>query len=353
MLVSTEKRDLINCSFVNWYELFEKISIKSYSIPVPENVLEYLKDELLILPKECEIQNISEGFEDEDTEDAETPEFQEFSKTMMSIVKKLGGSAFLKTNWHCPKDSIWITACQSLRIHDLTDIYQLLKASSICKEDLSQLEQKDSNFLVFKKWKDIHPGTEFRCFVKNRNLIAISPRDWPQFHEHFKTQKQDIIKDIVSIFKEKIKDKFPIDNCEYPILPFVFPINTKTSWSIFKISLPDCFDVIRETKDYVMVIDFSPFNEKYTSSLAFDWPSLHSEELIQTGDEVDDPEFRYLASDCGIQPSARNNYGIPQDVIDMFKASSSTSAELNDLELERLNNLLINQMRDESEENSQ
>lgn len=97
---------------------------------------------------------------------------------------------------------------------DLTDVYQLLKASSVCKDDLNRVEQEGFYHLVIKKWKDIHPGTEFRCFVKNRNLIAISPRDWPQYHEHFKTQKQDIIKDIVSIFKEKIKEKFPIDNCK-------------------------------------------------------------------------------------------------------------------------------------------
>lgn len=71
-----------------------------------------------------------------------------------------------------------------------------------------------SHFVTLKKWKEIHPGTEFRCFVRNKNLIAISPRDWPQYHEHFKTQKRDIIKDIVSLFKEKIKENFPIDNCE-------------------------------------------------------------------------------------------------------------------------------------------
>ena len=125
-----------------------------------------------------------------------------------------GGSAFVKTNWHCPRDSIWITAGQTLRVNDLTDVYQLLKASSICKDDLNQVDQEGFYQLVLKKWKDIHPGTEFRCFVKNRNLIAISPRDWPQYHEHLNTQKQDIIKDIVSLFKEKIKEKFSIDDCE-------------------------------------------------------------------------------------------------------------------------------------------
>lgn len=42
--------------------------------------------------------------------------------------------------------------------------------------------------------------------------------------------------------------------------------------------------------------------------------------------EEDDPEFRYLSTDCGIQPSKRNNYGIPKDVIDMFRASSNQSS---------------------------
>lgn len=123
----------------------------------------------------------------------------------------LGGSAFIKTNWHSPKDAIWITAGQTLRVNDICDVYQLLKASNICREDFNN---GSDHYITFKKWKEIHPGTEFRCFVRNRNLIAISPRDWPQYHEHFKTQKRDIIKDIVSLFKEKIKDTFPIDNCE-------------------------------------------------------------------------------------------------------------------------------------------
>lgn len=48
--------------------------------------------------------------------------------------------------------------------------------------------------------------------------------------------------------------------------------------------------------------------------------------MIDEDDEEEDPEFRYLSSDCGIQPSKRNNYGIPKDVIDMFRASSSTSS---------------------------
>lgn len=239
-----ELSDLICCSYHSWYEDFRKNCIKSIVLPIPRDVLNYLKQDLFVLPVECTPAGGSSSssdyvgektdFDDDDTEDAGAPEFREFSKVISETIEKLGefirrfrdfrnfystsripgGSAFIKTNWHSPKDSIWITAGQTLRVNDLTDVYQLLKASTICKEDLKEVEQEDFYHLVIKKWKDIHPGTEFRCFVKNRNLIAISPRDWPAYHEHFKTQRQDIIKDIVSLFKEKIKDRFPIDNCK-------------------------------------------------------------------------------------------------------------------------------------------
>jgi len=140
----------------------------------------------------------------------------------------------VKTTWHCPRDSIWITAGQTLRANDLTDVYQLLKASTICREDLNQIIQEKFHHLVLKKWMDIHPGTEFRCFVRNRNLIAVSPRDWPQFHEHFKTQKQDIMKDIVSLFKEKIKDKFPIDDCKLLCTASVLLLIQETSFRLLR-----------------------------------------------------------------------------------------------------------------------
>lgn len=67
--------------------------------------------------------------------------------------------------------------------------------------------------MVLKKWCDIHPGSEFRCFVKGRSLVAISPRHWPSYHEHIATERNDIVSDIVSLFKEKIKEAFPLKDC--------------------------------------------------------------------------------------------------------------------------------------------
>lgn len=86
--------------------------------------------------------------------------------------------------------------------------------------------------------------------------------------------------------------------------------------------------MVRDAKDRVFLLDFAPFNEKYSEALAFEWNELLDDSLIRTdADDADeeDPEFRYLSSNCGIQPNKRNNYGIPKDVIDMFRPSSSSS----------------------------
>lgn len=75
--------------------------------------------------------------------------------------------------------------------------------------------------------------------------------------------------------------------------------------------------------------------------------------MIGDDEDDEDPEFRYLSSDCGIQPNKRNNYGIPKDVIDMFRASNaanpSTSTEgqieptntLDDVINNRLENVIL------------
>lgn len=61
----------------------------------------------------------------------------------------------------------------------------------------------------------------------------------------------------------------------------------------------------------------------------------------------DGPEFRYLSADCGIQPSKRNNYGIPKDVIDVYKSTNEEneteegSISLDELLFRRLRNVSL------------
>lgn len=95
-----ELSDLISCSYQNWIEAFRKNAIKSFVLPIPSEVLNYLKQDLFVLPKECNptagsssaTQFVGEkiDFDDEDTEDIETPEFPEFSKQIKETLDKLG-----------------------------------------------------------------------------------------------------------------------------------------------------------------------------------------------------------------------------------------------------------------------
>lgn len=98
------------------------------------------------------------------------------------------------------------------------------------------------------------------------------------------------------------------------------------------------------------LLDFAPFDESLTQSLAFEWPELHQSLGVQIAgpEEEDDPEFRYLPEDCGIQPNPRNNYGIPHDVINLFKNQSNSDEQ----DATNVNDLLINRLREECESQS-
>lgn len=76
------------------------------------------------------------------------------------------------------------------------------------------------------------------------------------------------------------------------------------------------------------------FNEKQLNLKFYDQPTVS-----------DDPEIRYLSADCGIQPRKSNNYGIPTDIIDVFKASSEEGDNsLNDFLANRLSNVRIHRL---------
>lgn len=45
--------ELGHCSYQNWYEQFSTITLKSVFVPIPQTIIDYLLDEIIILPKEC------------------------------------------------------------------------------------------------------------------------------------------------------------------------------------------------------------------------------------------------------------------------------------------------------------
>jgi len=310
---------VIECSFDNWYHNFEKVTIKSEILPIPDNVLSYLQDNgKLVLPSECDREhfnsteddyddfgdvdwearenNVDENEDDsEDSEAHDKPTFPEFSSKIKHVLNDLGGAVFCKLNWSSPKDAIWVAYNNSVKCCSPSDIYLLLKSSDFVAHDLTQpfkdcqdgdcQSQPNLNYvLVLRKWRDINPGIEFRCFVRDGDLIAISQRDNTNYYDHMSHQRSSILTDIATFYREYIQHKFPLNS-------FVF-------------------DVIRPGKDRVKLVDFNPFGVT-TDGLLFEWEDL------KEMPKPDEPIFRCITDSSGVQPHPLRNYSLPQDMVDL------------------------------------
>jgi len=291
-------KEVIWCSIDNWYHMFKKFTFKSVILPIPNDVLEYLKsDGPLILPKECEKDEESDS---DDENESEPPSFPEFNVLVQDAIDTLGGAVFVKLNWSAPRDAAWMGVGHSLKCESLTQIWLLLKSSEFIVHDLTQPfkdcsdnEDQVSNVkyvLALKKWSGkVNPATEFRCFIRNRQLIAIEQRDTTNFYSHMLEEKDDIVRDIKSFFNENVKERLAEQS------------------GIDKVVM----DIARPSKDVVKLIDFNPFGPT-TDIKLFEWTEL--EEMEVADEHI---EFRFVQSSSGIQPTGLGMYSLPKDIVDL------------------------------------
>ncbi|XP_042242060.1 cell division cycle protein 123 homolog isoform X2 [Homarus americanus] len=329
----------------------------SILLPLTPEVLAYMQDNgTLVLPEGSQPEPTYKRNtqEEEDTEDwdlcetsgcvVQGPKLEEYSTKIRDAIKKLGGSAFPKLNWSSPKDATWIALNSSLRCYTPGDVYLLLKSSNFVTHDLTtpfkdcdDVDVADPSVdycLVLRRWMEINPAYEFRCFVRNKELVGISQRDISQGYSCVGGDQVNIRNDIISFWRENIDDRFPLH--DYVV------------------------DVYRPVKDHVILLDFNPFGET-TDGLLFSWPELKGLEDFreclsrvigdETSEEPEDniqyhnernvtdsnlqsyspqrdklicssliensPEFRFISDATGVQPSPHKKYGLPMDIVDL------------------------------------
>ncbi|KAM7128989.1 translation initiation factor eIF2 assembly protein isoform X2 [Mycteria americana] len=270
-----KKEQVVHCQFSVWYPLFRAVTIRSVILPLPDNVKEYLLDDgtLVVSGREDPPSHAQEGSDDaeeiqwsddENTTTLKAPEFPEFTAKVQEAISSLGGSVFPKLNWSAPRDAYWIAMNSSLKCKALSDIFLLFKSSDFITRDLTQPfihctdDSPDPSLdyeLVLRKWCELIPGAEFRCFVKENKLIVV-------------------------------------------------------------------FDVYRDSRGKIWLIDFNPFGE-VTDSLLFTWEELTSGKNLK-GDqgegeatEQDYPVFRCTNSKVTVQPSPYLSYRLPKDFVDL------------------------------------
>uniref|UniRef100_A0A8C4ZCQ7 Translation initiation factor eIF2 assembly protein n=1 Tax=Gadus morhua TaxID=8049 RepID=A0A8C4ZCQ7_GADMO len=279
-----KKEQVVNCQFSVWYPIFKKHTIKSLILPLPQNVIDYLLDDgtLVVSGRQRHTTN-SDSDEEEDIQwsDDETtatvtaPEFPEFTSKVLEAINALGGRVFPKLNWSAPRDANWIALNSSLQCQSLSDVFLLFKSSDFITHDLTQpflhCSDQDSpdpviNYeLVLRKWSELIPGGEFRCFVKENKLIGICQRDYTQYYHHISNQEEN---------------------------------------------------------GRVWLIDINPFG-LVTDSLLFSWEELTSGNPLsanqQEGEQAQQqgPAFRHTTSEVTVQPSPCLSYRIPRDFVDL------------------------------------
>jgi len=98
----------------------------------------------------------------------------------------------------------------------------MLKSSDFCMHDLTHaLDDLDEGEitistptieyeLVLRKWSNLHDSMEFRCFVGNNELVAISQRHHTQHFSHLNKDSTNIRSTVNQFFIGAFRDNFNI-----------------------------------------------------------------------------------------------------------------------------------------------
>lgn len=242
--------------------------------------LSYLRADGIVLPPDEEQtphgwsdsdSGIFENSNDEDGEDSEDEDvaspWSEVHEMIKATIEELDGRVVPKLNWSAPKDATWISALNSMECRSANDIYLLLKSSDFITHDLehafddcvddegtlldakskSEATSKLPYYLVLRKYFQLNPSLEFRCFVRKRRLLAACQRDLNHFEFLFKMEDA-LRQKMQEFFDLRLRDTFPDEN-------FVFDV------------------YIPPPHDRVWLVDINPWAQR-TDPLLFSWLEL-------------------------------------------------------------------------------
>lgn len=272
----------------------------------------------------------NEGGEDDDPAYDPSTNWRETHEAIEAVIEELGGKVAPKLNWSAPKDATWMAATNNMECRTPNDIYLLLKSSDFITHDLEQAfddtededtaQQGDTTIpyhLVLRKWIVLNPSVEFRCFVRNRKLIAICQRDLNHFDFLFKMQDK-LRQTIQEFFDAKVRDSFPDPNFTFDV--YIPPPHNR-----------------------VWLMDFNPWALR-TDPLLFSWmelldlevPTDQSQRDIENDSDDDtidlwQPEFRLIRRDdpeaYGFSTPQYSAHKLPKDVVDASRGGGGMMQE--------------------------
>ncbi|KAL5220842.1 hypothetical protein ABZP36_025555 [Zizania latifolia] len=142
-------------------------------------------------------------------------------------------------------------------------------------------------YLALRKWyPGLRPESEFRCFVRQRRLVAVSQRDPSAYYPSLPGWSAEVQPKIEAFFEQVIEPQFASENYT--------------------------FDVYVRADGRVKLIDFNPWGG-YTLPLLFTWEELEQE---GRGEEV---ESRVVMQQGAVRPGLMT--AVPYDMLDWGEGS--------------------------------
>lgn len=221
--------------FRHWFPIYRKRSIKSRQVAVPSSFISYLCDEDSILLPDgvaAPATSVDQLSDDEDVREVECEpdeavatalRFGDLNTQLKVAIEELGGSVFVKFNCVAPVDAKWING-GTLKCLNLEQIYLLLKSSSkvteFIEETIAVAQREEpgnemSYYIVLRKWSNLHPAMEFRCFVKSNVLVGACQRDCSCHFDFLLRDKDDIKETIVEFMDSLLSSESEFGQCPY------------------------------------------------------------------------------------------------------------------------------------------
>lgn len=357
-------------------KLRKNVTIESIIIrPLPSDFIEYLLSDGVRLPdcatkvSSCMKDNNNDdgrwdsGDDDEgnnsqsSTEELKKYSFPSLTAEIQSALSVLGGTVnkgcMPKLNWSSPKDATWMN-CGSLKCTKVGDVYLLLKSSEFVSFDLesawedlavesedetshdtkkngmNNLAMHDRNNasntnriphdfqyeLVLRKWCNLHPSMEFRCYVYDHELVGISQRHPSKYYPYLQPPSDETSHPIVNIIQQFFD---------------IYVRNRFAQGAVHRYVI----DLYVDSQERTWIIDVNVWGSR-TDALLFDWKelaelgdsvsSIKRATTKQTGIESSIPmaEMRVVTKDMkSITYDPLSSFRGPTDVMDFMNVSIS------------------------------
>ncbi|KAF5016769.1 hypothetical protein F66182_11438, partial [Fusarium sp. NRRL 66182] len=354
------RSQILHCSYHYWHPLYRAITPKARLIPLSDAFLSYLRADGIVLPPEnpsrAAMMGEDSGIETSDSEEADEEEdpsvdWRDIHTQVEETIRELDGKVTPKLNWSSPKDATWIAVTNDLQCQTPNDIYMLLKSSDFITHDLEHAfddtdpepegstENLDTNnipyHLVLRKYFNLNPSLEFRCFVRNRTLLCMCQRDLNYFDLWF-PMRDMLVSRIQSFFDEKLRDTFPDPSFVFDV--YVPPPHERVwlidinPWAIRTDPLLFSWLEILTMKDLAPLED-----EVVRLSIKDDGSSAPADAEVEVDDseeEIEDlsfiPELRLVERDdpeaYGFTSPQYSAHKLPREVVDASQAGTGGMA---------------------------